>query len=176
MTGADRGLGRAMSLGLAKKSRAPGARLAGEGQSRRGGGGNRRNRRTGPGARGGDRHHRFAILRKLSQAPPATPSERSMCWSTTPTACAATPVSRRPPGMFPLGRRSGSVPQDVEVNVAGTFFMSHHRRALLYREGLRQDRQTHRLAAQFLQTWQSLTQLGIVPLRHCSLLFAVVSH
>jgi len=67
MTGADRGLGRAMSLGLAKK----GARLvlaspvmdglnavAEEIAAIAGG---------GPGARRRDRHHRFGILRKLSE-------------------------------------------------------------------------------------------------------------
>ena len=65
MTGADRGLGRAMSLGLARK----GARLvlaspvvdgldavAKEIASI-----------AGPGARRRDRHHRFGILRKLSE-------------------------------------------------------------------------------------------------------------
>ncbi len=66
MTGADRGLGRAMSLGLAAKGarlvlaspvmdglNAVAEEIAGI--------------EAGPGARSRDRHHRFGILRKLSE-------------------------------------------------------------------------------------------------------------
>jgi hypothetical protein len=43
------------------------------------------------------------VLRELSEGLPSTPSECSMCWSTTPAACAATPTSRRPPGICRFG-------------------------------------------------------------------------
>ncbi|MEO6060834.1 MAG: SDR family NAD(P)-dependent oxidoreductase [Thermoflexales bacterium] len=65
MTGADRGLGRAMSLGLAEK----GARLvlASPVMDGLNAVAEEIAAIAGPGARSRDRHHRFGVLRKLSE-------------------------------------------------------------------------------------------------------------